>query len=53
MQETLLMLSRRVSFENDIPNAMEPYSLHKQEMDRLFAEFFVDMQRHITLQSGG
>lgn len=53
MQETLLMLSRRVSFENDIPNAMESYSLHKQEMDRLFAEFFVDMQRHITLQSGG
>ncbi len=51
MEQTLLMLSKRVSFENNIPNAMEPYERHEEEMDRLFVAFFEDIQKHITLQN--
>jgi acyl carrier protein phosphodiesterase len=52
MQDTLVMLSKRVSFENNIPNALYPYEEYEVEMDKLFVQFFADMQRHINLRSG-
>jgi acyl carrier protein phosphodiesterase len=51
MEQTLLMLSKRASFENNIPEAMIPYDLNAQCMDRLFADFFEDVQKHISLQN--
>lgn len=51
MQHTLQMLSRRASFENNIPNAMEPYEAHMERMDTLFDLFFEDISRHINLQN--
>ena len=53
MQNTLVMLSKRVSFENNIPNALDPYEQYEADMDVLFGGFFEDMQKHINLQSGG
>ena len=50
-QQTLLMLSRRASFQNQIPDAMIPYDLHQEHMDRLFVEFFENVQQHLSLQS--
>lgn len=51
MEQTLIMLSRRASFENNIPEAMIPYDLNTQQMDRLFVDFFEDVQKHVNLQS--
>jgi acyl carrier protein phosphodiesterase len=53
MEQTLLMLSKRASFENSIPGAMVPYDLHQKEMDHLFVDFFEDLQQHLNLQSEG
>ncbi len=53
MKQTLLMLSKRASFENNIPNAMQPYEQFEEEMDSLFAVFFEDIRSHINLQSEG
>lgn len=53
MQTTLLMLSRRASFENKIPEAMHAYDMHEPTLDRLFLSFFDDLRGHVTLQSGG
>lgn len=51
MGETLMMLSKRASFENTIPDAMMPYELYQEQMDRLFISFFKDIQEHTTLQN--
>ncbi len=51
MQETLSMLSKRVSFENNILNLMQPYERYEAELDSLFVNFFKDMQQHITLRN--
>lgn len=53
MQETFLMLSRRASFENNIPNAMQPYEIHEAVMDEMFLSFFEDLRQHVSLQSAG
>lgn len=53
MERTLVMLSRRASFENQIPDALIPYDLHQEKMDRLFEYFFEDLKRHVTLQNEG
>ena len=53
MQETLLMLSRRASFENNIPNAMQPYEIHQAVMDEMFLSFFEELCKHVSLQSAG
>ena len=53
MEQTLIMLSRRAAFENNIPEAMIPYDLNTQQMDMLFADFFEDVQKHVNLQSVG
>lgn len=53
MEQTLLMLSKRASFENTIPEAMYPYDLYQEQMDSLFVDFFGDVQRHINLQNEG
>ncbi len=53
MQGTLLMLSRRASFENTIPHAMVPYDLHQEVLDQLFIDFFADVQQYVNLQNGG
>lgn len=53
MLHTLQMLSRRASFENNIPYAMEPYEAHMERMDALFDNFFEDISRHINLQNEG
>ena len=53
MEQTLIMLSRRASFENKIPNAMEAYDLHQEQIDALFIDFFKDVRQYITLQSEG
>lgn len=53
MERTLLMLSRRASFENQIPDAMIPYDLHTERMDVLFEGFFEDLKHHVSLQSAG
>ena len=53
MQETLLMLSRRASFENNIPNAMQPYEVHEAVMDEMFLSFFEELSQHVSLQSAG
>lgn len=53
MGRTLEMLSKRAAFENTIPEAMVPYDLHQEQMDRLFLIFFNDMQHQITLQNEG
>ena len=47
MEMTLLMLSRRASFANNIPNAMQPYDANEQTMDRLFLTFFQDLRMHL------
>ena len=51
MEHTLVMLSRRASFENKIPEAMHPYDLHANKMDELFLIFFEDLRTYINLQS--
>jgi acyl carrier protein phosphodiesterase len=51
MEQTLLMLSRRASFENNIPQAMIPYDLHQQKIDRLFLSFFEELKAYINLQN--
>jgi len=51
MEQTFLMLSRRASFENKIPEAMYPYDLHEHRMDRLFLTFFEDLRSYINLQN--
>ena len=51
MENTLLMLSRRASFENKIPEAMRPYDLHEEELDQLFLTFFKDLRSYINLQN--
>jgi len=53
MEETLLMLSRRASFENHIPEAMKPYEVHEAMMDKMFLSFFEELRDHISLQNGG
>ena len=53
MEQTLIMLSRRASFENKIPNAMQAYDLHQEQIDALFIDFFKDVRQYITLQSEG
>ena len=53
MERTLEMLSKRAAFENTIPEAMLPYELYQERMDRLFILFFEDMQQHLILQSEG
>ena len=53
MVETLKMLSRRASFENEIPHAMQPYKLHEAVMDEMFLKFFAELQAHVTLQNEG
>ncbi len=52
LEQTFLMLSKRASFENNIPQAMLPYTLHENEMDRLFLHFFEDLKTYINLQNG-
>lgn len=42
MEQTLVMLSRRASFENTIPEALYPYHLYQEQMDSLFVDFFGD-----------
>ncbi|MEP6793423.1 MAG: ACP phosphodiesterase [Saprospiraceae bacterium] len=51
MEQTFLMLSKRASFENNIPKAMLPYNLQEKEMDQLFLHFFEDLTTHISLQN--
>jgi acyl carrier protein phosphodiesterase len=51
MEETLKMLSRRASFENQIPEAMIPYVLHEKQIDEMFLLFFKELQLHLNLQS--
>lgn len=53
MDMTFKMLSRRASFENNIPNSMQAYGQHEPTMDRLFLIFFEDMRAHLTLQNEG
>jgi acyl carrier protein phosphodiesterase len=53
MEETLRMLSRRASFENNIPNAMQAYDIHESQMDEMFLGFFEELQQHISLQNAG
>jgi acyl carrier protein phosphodiesterase len=53
MEQTLIMLSRRASFDNKIPEALIPYDLHDKVMDDLFVDFFADMQQYISLQNAG
>ena len=53
MGETLTMLSRRASFENNIPNAMQPYEMHEAVMDEMFLSFFEELRQHINLQNEG
>ena len=53
MTTTLLMLSRRASFENKIPDAMRAYDLHEPTLDRLFLSFFDDLRGHLILQNEG
>jgi len=53
MESTLLMLSKRASFENTIPQAMVPYDLHEEEMDGLFQLFFEDIQQQLILRNEG
>ena len=53
MGETLKMLSRRASFENEIPQAMQPYKLHEAIMDEMFLGFFKELEDHLTLQNEG
>lgn len=51
MEHTLLMLSRRASFDNTIPVAMVPYDMHQPVLDGLFVDFFSDVQHYLTLQN--
>ena len=51
MVKTLEMLSKRAAFENTIPEAMLPYDLFQEQMDRLFMQFFGDIRHHIILQN--
>jgi acyl carrier protein phosphodiesterase len=51
MERTLDMLNKRAAFDNTIPEAMLPYDLHTEQMDRLFILFFEDMQLQISLQN--
>ena len=53
MEQTLIMLSRRASFENKIPYAMQAYDLHQEQIDGLFFDFFKDVRQYINLQSEG
>lgn len=53
MEQTLIMLSRRASFENTIPDAMQAYDLHQKQIDGLFIEFFQEVRHYISLQSEG
>lgn len=51
MVMTLQMLSKRASFENNIPAAMGAYDLHQQHIDALFIQFFDDLVSHISLRN--
>jgi acyl carrier protein phosphodiesterase len=53
MEQTLIMLSKRASFENKIPEAMQAYDLHQKQIDGLFVDFFKDVRQYINLQSEG
>ena len=53
METTLYMLSQRASFENNIPEAMIPYDLHKETMDNLFRTFFEDLRTKFILRNEG
>lgn len=53
MRDTFLMLSRRASFENNIPNAMQAYEIHEAVMDEMFFTFFEALRQHINLQNEG
>ncbi|HZV71585.1 MAG TPA: ACP phosphodiesterase [Saprospiraceae bacterium] len=51
MEQTFLMLSKRASFENKIPDAMKPYNIYEKEMDSLFLRFFEELRSYINLQN--
>ncbi len=53
MKDTFSMLSRRASFENQIPEAMKPYEVHEAIMDNMFLSFFEDLRSYINLQNAG
>lgn len=53
IETTLYMLSQRASFENNIPEAMKPYDLHEETIDRLFLTFFEDLRAQFTLRNEG
>ncbi|MEO6133088.1 MAG: ACP phosphodiesterase [Saprospiraceae bacterium] len=48
MEQTFLMLSRRASFQNKIPEAMVPYQLYTREMDKIFLSFFDELRLYIS-----
>jgi len=51
MEQTFLMLSKRASFENKIPDSMKSYNLYEKEMDSLFLKFFEELKTYINLQN--
>lgn len=53
MERTLIMLSKRAAFENNIPETMQAYDLYQPEIDGLFVAFFEDVRHYINLQSEG
>lgn len=44
MQQALLMLSKRASFENTIAESMMVYELHGDTMDQIFRSFFEELR---------
>ena len=53
MERTLIMLSHRAAFENNIPAALEVYDQYQAEMDGLFLRFFEDVRQMINPQNAG
>jgi len=53
IKQTLIMLSKRAAFENTIPDAMQAYDLHQEQIDGLFVNFFNEIIEYINLQSEG
>jgi acyl carrier protein phosphodiesterase len=47
----LLMLSRRASFDNNIPGALTAYDKHASTIDGLFTEFFEELRQLPILRS--
>lgn len=53
MEVTLQMLSKRVHFENQIPDLISHYKMNEEKINEAFLLFFTELKQQAILQSEG